>query len=69
MIWFGKKSYLASLQKISLLQGVIEQLSKELRKSQVRVGHLQEAVRAMHTEQNNLATRIMKLENMVQSKK
>ena len=69
MIWFGKKSYLASLRKVSLLQGVIEQLSKELRKFEVRVGHLQEAVRAMHTAQNKLATRIMKLEDIVRKKK
>lgn len=62
MIWFGKKSYLASLQKVRLLQGVIEQLSKELRKFEVRVGHLQDAVRALHTAQNKLATRFMELE-------
>lgn len=69
MIWFGKKSYLASLKKVTLLQGVVEQLSKELRKSQVRVGHLQDAVRSMHTEQNDLATRIMKLEETARKSK
>jgi len=69
MLWFTKKYYLASLQKVSLLQGVIEQLTKELRKSQVRVGHLQDAVRALHTGQNKLATRIMKVEDIVRKKK
>lgn len=62
MIWFGKKSYLASLQKISLLQGVIEQLTKQLLKLERKVDRLQEAVRESHTDRNKLATRIMKLE-------
>jgi len=63
MIWFGKKSYLASLQKISLLQGVVEQLTKKIIRLERKVDRLQEAVRKSHSDRNKLATRIMKLED------
>jgi len=64
MIWFGKKSYLASLQKVSLLQGVIEQLAKKAVRLERKVDRLQEAVRESHTDRNKLAARIMKLEDI-----
>jgi len=65
MIWFGKKSYLASLKKISLLQGVIEQLAKKLIRLDRKVNRLKEQIRESHTDRNKLAARIMKLEDMV----
>jgi len=65
MIWFNKKYYLASLRKISLLQGVIEQLTKKLLKLERKVDRLQEAVRESHTDRNKLAARVMKLEEIV----
>jgi len=69
MIWFTKKYYLASLQKVFLLQGVIEQLTKKLIKLDRKVDRLQEAVRESHTDRNKLATRVMKLEEIVRKKK
>jgi len=69
MIWFGKKSYLASLQKVSLLQGVIEQLAKKLIRLERKVDRLKEQVREAHTDRNKLATRIMKLEDITRTKK
>jgi len=69
MIWFTKKYYLASLKKVSLLQGVIEQLAKQLIRFERKVDRLQEAVRKSHTERNKLATRIMKVEDIVKPRK
>lgn len=64
MIWFNRKYYLASLQKISLLQGVVEQITKRSIKLERKVDRLQDAVRESHTDQNKLAARIMKLEEI-----
>jgi len=69
MIWFGKKSYLASLQKISLLQGVIEQVAKKAIRLDRKVDRLQEAVRKSHTDRNKLATRVIRLEDMIKLRK